>query len=161
MSPKKGFTLAELLVVVGIIAVLVAIAIPTFLSSQERAKLAVDHATVRQAYALVKLANLTGEVNIDGVDTTLASLAAQGNDVQLYLAAGSSALLSSSTAQDVYLFQTSGSDQTGNCPTCSDLLEEHPDNPAWAVYPFHWKDKPICITFSRRSNSLYLGLSPG
>lgn len=48
---KKGFTLAELLVVVGIIAVLVAIAIPVFSGAQEKANEAVDAANLRAAYA--------------------------------------------------------------------------------------------------------------
>lgn len=48
---KKGFTLAELLVVVGIIAVLVAISIPVFSSQTEKAKQAVDLANIRSAYA--------------------------------------------------------------------------------------------------------------
>ena len=48
---KKGFTLAELLVVVAIIAVLVAIAIPVFSGAQEKANEAVDAANLRAAYA--------------------------------------------------------------------------------------------------------------
>lgn len=48
---KKGFTLAELLIVVAIIAVLVAIAIPTFTSSLNKAKHAVDLSNVRAAYS--------------------------------------------------------------------------------------------------------------
>lgn len=48
---KKGFTLAELLIVVAIIAVLVAIAIPVFGSSLASAKIATDKANVRAAYA--------------------------------------------------------------------------------------------------------------
>ena len=50
---KKGFTLAELLVVVAIIAVLVAIAIPIFSSQLEKAREATDAANLRAAYAEV------------------------------------------------------------------------------------------------------------
>ncbi len=48
---NQGFTLAELLVVVAIIAILVAVAIPVFTASLDRANLAVDAATERQALA--------------------------------------------------------------------------------------------------------------
>ncbi len=47
---KKGFTLAELLIVVAIIAVLVAIAIPIFRGQLEKAKVATDQANARSAY---------------------------------------------------------------------------------------------------------------
>ena len=56
---KKGFTLAELLVVVAIIAVLVAIAIPIFTSQLEKAKEATDEANIRAAYAEVVTDKLT------------------------------------------------------------------------------------------------------
>ena len=58
---KKGFTLAELLIVVAIIAVLVAIAIPIFTSQLEKAREATDAANIRAAYAEVQAAVLTGE----------------------------------------------------------------------------------------------------
>ena len=48
---KKGFTLAELLIVVAIIAVLVAIAIPIFTSQLEKSRQAADAANIRSAYA--------------------------------------------------------------------------------------------------------------
>ena len=44
---KKGFTLAELLIVVAIIAILVAIAIPVFSSQLENTRKAVDDANAR------------------------------------------------------------------------------------------------------------------
>ncbi len=50
---KKGFTLAELLIVVAIIAVLVAIAIPVFTSQLEKSRESTDAANVRSAYAEV------------------------------------------------------------------------------------------------------------
>ena len=56
---KKGFTLAELLIVVAIIAVLVAIAIPIFTTQLERSREATDLANIRSAYAEVMAAGLT------------------------------------------------------------------------------------------------------
>lgn len=50
---RKGFTLAELLIVVAIIAVLVAVAIPVFTSQLEKSREATDIANVRSAYAEV------------------------------------------------------------------------------------------------------------
>ncbi len=44
---KKGFTLAELLIVVAIIAVLVAIAVPLFVGSLQKAEKARDDANIR------------------------------------------------------------------------------------------------------------------
>ena len=58
---KKGFTLAELLVVVAIIGVLVAISIPIFTSQLEKAREATDAANIRSAYAEVQVAALQGD----------------------------------------------------------------------------------------------------
>ena len=57
---KKGFTLAELLIVVAIIAVLVAISIPIFTSQLEKSRDAVSVANIRAAYAEAQTAWLTG-----------------------------------------------------------------------------------------------------
>lgn len=57
---KKGFTLAELLIVVAIIAVLVAIAIPIFTSQLEKSREATDKANIRSAYAEASAALLDG-----------------------------------------------------------------------------------------------------
>lgn len=58
---KKGFTLAELLIVVAIIAVLVAISIPIFTSQLEKSREAVDISNARAAYAEVMTSALSGE----------------------------------------------------------------------------------------------------
>ncbi len=63
---KEGFTLAELLIVVAIIAVLVAIAIPVFTTQLEKAKEATDAANIRSAYAEVMTSALSQEA-VDGV----------------------------------------------------------------------------------------------
>ena len=54
MRNKKGFTLAELMVVVAIIGVLVAVSVPIFNSQLEKSREATDLANVRSAYAQVK-----------------------------------------------------------------------------------------------------------
>lgn len=51
---KGGFTLAELLIVVAIVAVLVAIAIPVFTAQLDRANAAVDEANIRSGYGWVQ-----------------------------------------------------------------------------------------------------------
>ncbi|MGO5313451.1 type IV pilin protein [Bilifractor sp. LCP21S3_A7] len=57
-NSKKGFTLAELLIVVAIIGVLVAISIPIFSAQLEKAREATDQANIRNAYAEVTAACL-------------------------------------------------------------------------------------------------------
>lgn len=61
---KNGFTLAELLIVVAIIAVLVAISIPIFTTQLEKAREATDLSDVRSAYAEVMTAAITGDGSI-------------------------------------------------------------------------------------------------
>ena len=62
---KKGFTLAELLIVVAIIAVLVAIAIPIFTAQLEKSREATDAANIRSAYAEVMAEALTQSTPAD------------------------------------------------------------------------------------------------
>ena len=50
---RRGFTLAELLIVVAIIAVLTAIAIPVFTKELEKSREATDLSNIRAAYAEV------------------------------------------------------------------------------------------------------------
>ena len=57
---KNGFTLMEMLIVIAIIAVLIAVAIPVFASQLEKAREATDLANVRSAYAQVSTEALLG-----------------------------------------------------------------------------------------------------
>lgn len=81
---KKGFTLAELLIVVAIIAVLVAIAIPIFTSQLEKSRDAVTVANLRSAYAEASTTKLTGEdtgnakLNKDDGTVTVSNVVAKG-----------------------------------------------------------------------------------
>lgn len=54
MKKNKGFTLAELLVVVAIIAVLVAISIPIFISQLHKAEVATDWANLRSYFSEIQ-----------------------------------------------------------------------------------------------------------
>lgn len=64
-SNKKGFTLAELLIVVAIIAVLVAVSVPIFSSKLEKAREATDVANMRAAKAAAASMYLGGEIEKD------------------------------------------------------------------------------------------------
>ncbi len=67
---KKGFTLAELLIVVAIIAVLVAISIPIFSAQLEKSREATDVANIRSAYAEVSADMLTNDSSDKTVEVT-------------------------------------------------------------------------------------------
>ena len=56
---RKGFTLMEMLIVVAIIAILIAVAIPTFSNALSKAKLATDEANFRALKGLIITEYLT------------------------------------------------------------------------------------------------------
>lgn len=58
---RNGFTLAELLIVVAILAILVAVSIPIFTSKLDSARQATDDANMRAAKALAAEAVLTND----------------------------------------------------------------------------------------------------
>ena len=84
---KKGFTLMEMLIVVAIIAILVAIAIPTFSNALTRAKVSADKANVRAYYAEVTAAYMLEEKAADDLPTDAiakgGTLTVAGTDVKM------------------------------------------------------------------------------
>ena len=92
---RKGFTLAELLIVVAIIGVLVAVSIPIFTAQLAKARLATNQANARAAYAAAEAAYLeddnvrmvtystsAGTATTAGTTTSIASELSAGNNIQ-------------------------------------------------------------------------------
>ena len=91
---KKGFTIMEMLIVVAIIAVLVAIAIPTFNGALTKSKEAADVANIRAAYAEVMVEYLTDDAaaipNKAGFVAKVGALNYDSEDVFTYPTDGTS-----------------------------------------------------------------------
>lgn len=106
---KKGFTLAELLIVVAIIAVLVAVAIPVFSSQLEKSREAVDLANIRAAYAECSAAAITAPSDVKGYYKAVSPVQTDGDTFNKVDTTGKigSAAISSITAckkgTDVYV----------------------------------------------------------
>lgn len=81
-SRKNGFTLAELLIVVAIIAVLTAIAIPVFTSQLEKSREAVDISNIRSYYAEITTALITGDLREESGGSTIVYV---GNNLEASL----------------------------------------------------------------------------
>lgn len=148
-----GFTLAELLIVVAIIAVLVAVSIPIFTSQLKKARLAVDHSAMRDAYALMQIANNTQEVEINGVRYSYADVKNLNDEpryINLYLAEDCNSFIMPSrislgTPDGAYAFKDTGCDgESAICDICS----------LWNRGGFHYKNGGIQLQFNKIDNRL-------
>ena len=159
---SKGFTMAELLVVVAIIAVLVAIAIPVFSSQLKNARLAVDHSAIRDAYAIVQVANNTHEVVINGKVKTFEQLDSElpSPRMNFCLSKDCSSLVEhyyNMPPDSIYILQENGADSSGVCSTCkqwdngfSDIIQQS---------TMHIENCAIFAVYDKATQQLYLGFT--
>ena len=83
LSKKKGFTLMEMMIVVAIIAILIAIIIPTFSGALARAHAAADEANLRAYYA-EQMADAILEDRAPTAPTDTTSVTVSGVTYKLY-----------------------------------------------------------------------------
>lgn len=94
MRRNKGFTLAELLIIVAIIAILVGISMPIFTSQLEKSRRAVDKANARNIEAVLGVAANSNEIEftnkyVEGYSSKYARIAViVGKDKVKYYVSG-------------------------------------------------------------------------
>ena len=98
---KKGFTLMEMLIVIAIIAILIAIAIPTFTSALEKSRQRTDMANVRSLKSLA-VADYMAEGDV---------LKGQTTAVDVYLLEGGQDF-TTDDSKDVVLLEAKWADET-------------------------------------------------
>ncbi len=80
-TSKKGFTLMEMLIVIAIIAILIAIAIPVFTAQLNKARLGTDRSNARSLKSMVVTAYLTGDGDVPITDGGIYYLNKEANGI--------------------------------------------------------------------------------
>lgn len=83
LKKNKGFTVVELVIVIGVIAVLSAILIPTFVNVTENAKKAAAQADCRTAYAAYQMEAADDQMWTEGTYAGTKLAVAEMDEVQL------------------------------------------------------------------------------
>lgn len=108
MKNRKGFTLAELLIVVAIIGVLVAISIPIFSKQLEKARDATSVANLRSAYAEA----MTAAIDYNGTDLSAKKKPVTSNGITMDLI-GQNGVVTAVVVHAVYLHSKSANNWSG------------------------------------------------
>lgn len=133
LKNRKGFTLMEMLIVVAIIAILVAIAIPTFNNAMAKSRAATDLANIRSGYAAAIMAAMTDDVPEAGAT--------------YYLNADGS--VTKDAATDAYVCKGT-SKKAADGSTVGGKFSVDPDATAAAEGTVYWeKDNTISYTVTR------------
>lgn len=126
---KKGFTLAELLIVIAIIAVLIAIAIPTFSGALENARRQTDHANIRAAYSVMQVAKMSGGIPLD--NGAVDPVGSTGTTTWIMEKDGS---FTKTTATNPYKTKAAGDASCADCAGCPGASSHASDKQIKIVY---------------------------
>lgn len=113
---KKGFTLAEMLIVVAIVAILLAIAFPVFSESLEEARRTTDRANFRAAESAAAIFKLQGEIVLgDGSVIQLTDINSSSGQALYYLKDGTFAV-APKTVPPENAYRSLSVDQSSSAP---------------------------------------------
>ena len=112
---KKGFTLMEMLIVIAIIAILIAIAIPTFTNALEKSRQRTDMANARSLKSLVVASYMAQDEKYDSY------LAADSGVVNCYLVKGGQDWTNSASG-DIVKCEAAWTKKDANSPSDGDYM---------------------------------------
>lgn len=142
---NKGFTLIEMLIVVGIIAILVAVSIPMVNSSLEKARVATDLANERSAKSAALVIYMTGDIQTSTGGTPTGE--AKASDI----------VVSSATAsKKCYYDAVNGVIKAGSVPSTTGYgkCTDHKD--AWIQVGVDEKSGEVYLAWSKNPGKVHL-----